>query len=343
METLRCNIRVARRSFALDLDFDLARETIALVGPSGAGKTTALRAIAGLVRPETGRISVGDAIWFDAASRIDVRPEHRSVGVVFQAYALFPHLTVRQNIAFGGRAKVDELMDRFGLRRFADARPSQLSGGEQQRVALARALARDPAVLLLDEPMAALDPETRTHVRAELAALFAELRLPTILVTHDYLDAATLADRIGVLRDGKLLQLDRASELVAHPADPFVARFTGANVLYGTARATKDGLTEVLLDGGVSLLSTDDASGRVAAVVQPWDVTVTRHRADGSSLNMLEGAITSVAHLGSRVRIGVGPIIAEITSSSAERMGLRSGDRAHAVFKATTTRLIPLG
>jgi molybdate transport system ATP-binding protein len=342
METLRLDIAVALRSFALELDLGVGAETVALVGPSGAGKTTALRAIAGLLRPARGRISLGDSTWFDAERRIDLPPEDRSVGFVFQHYALFPHLTVRQNVAFAGRDRADAMLDRFRLRHLGEARPGSLSGGERQRVALARALARDPAVLLLDEPMAALDPETRNHVRAELGDLLAELRLPAILVTHDYLDAATLAERIGVLRDGRLLQTGTASELLARPADPFVATFTGANVLRGSARAVSGGLTEVRLDTGGRIVSTDEATGPVAAIVQPWDITVARHATDASSLNAVQGAVSALTHLGPRVRVSIGPVVAEITARSVERLGLRLGEVAIAIFKATTTRLLPL-
>lgn len=280
--------------------------------------------------------------WFDADGGVDLPPERRSVGLVFQHYALFPHMTVRENIAFGGRDRADAMIDRFGLRRLGGARPRDLSGGEQQRVALARALARDPAVLLLDEPMAALDPETRAQVRGELASLLGDLALPTILVTHDYLDAATLAGRIGVLRAGALLQLASPTQLVSRPADPFVARFTGANVLQGTARPSTHGLAEVTLDAGSVLLSTEHGEGPVAVIVQPWDVTVARRVGDGSSLNAIEAPISTITHLGSRVRVGIGPIIAEITEASAQRLGLRVGESVVALFKATTTRLIPL-
>src|SRR5262249_12514087 len=150
---------------------------------------------------------------------------------------------------------------RLGIARLAEIKPAQLSGGERQRVALARALARRPSVLLLDEPLAALDAHTRTAVRAELRALLHDLALPTLLVTHDYADAAALADRVGVLVDGRLVQLGRPDELIAEPANPFVADFTGVNLLPGTARPRADGLTEVELPGGTRLLSTDEGQG----------------------------------------------------------------------------------
>ena len=157
---------------------------------------------------------------------------------MFQEYALFPHLTVRANVAFGGRDRVDELLERFGIAHLSGVRPGELSGGERQRVALARALARDPAVLLLDEPLAALDAHTKADIRGELHELLRDLGLPTLLVTHDYGDAAALADEVGVLVAGSLRQLAPPAELVASPADAFVAAFTGANLLHGTAIAS---------------------------------------------------------------------------------------------------------
>ncbi len=202
MDTLAVDITVPLRSFSLRVALEVGRETLAVVGPSGAGKTTLLRAIAGLARPSEGTIRLGDDVWFNG--RTNLPPERRSVGLVFQDYALFPHLTVAQNVAYGGSNGVAGLLDSFGITHLADARPSKLSGGERQRVAVARAVAREPRVLLLDEPLAALDSGTRKHIRTELAQLLDEIRLPTLLVTHDEEDA-TLADRRIALHEGALL------------------------------------------------------------------------------------------------------------------------------------------
>ena len=174
---------------------------MALVGPSGAGKTTVLRFVAGLARPDTGRILLGDEVWFDTSRGVNRPPEQRPVGYVFQDYALFPHLRVRANVAFGGNGPADDLLERFGIAHLSRARPRELSGGERQRVGLARALARDPDVLLLDEPLSALDAHTRSSVRLELREVLRDFALPTLLVTHDFEDAVVLADRIGVLLD----------------------------------------------------------------------------------------------------------------------------------------------
>ena len=340
METLHVDLDHALRSFRLSLALDVAAETVALVGPSGAGKTSVLRAIAGLLRPERGRIALEDETWLDTASRVDLPPERRRVGLVFQEYALFPHLSVRANVAFGGRDRVDELLERFGIAALADARPGAISGGERQRVALARALARDPGVLLLDEPLSALDAHTRRRVRGELREVLGELGLPTLMVTHDFEDATSLADRVGVLVDGRLLQVGSPSELVASPADAFVAGFTGANLLRGVASASSNGLTEVALDAGFTAYSADEARGRVALAVYPWEVSVAREAPDDSAVNHLRAPIASIVTLGNRARVRIGPVTAEVTTQSAERLGLHEGEVVVASFKATGARLL---
>jgi molybdate transport system ATP-binding protein len=228
-----------------------------------------LRAVAGLRTPDRGRIALGERAWFDASAGVDLPPEERSVGLVFQEYALFAHMTVRANVAFGGSARVDELLERFHIADLAAEKPAHLSGGERQRVALARALARDPSVLLLDEPLSALDAHTRGVVRGELQALLAALELPTLLVTHDFRDAAALADRIGVIVGGTLRQLGTAQELVGHPADAFVVSLTGGNLLRGTAIPRAGGGSDVRLDDGGFVCSDGRAVGRVAVAVYP--------------------------------------------------------------------------
>ncbi len=340
METLGLALDHGLRSFRLSLALEVGVETVALMGPSGAGKTSVLRAVAGLLRPDRGRVALGDDTWLDTQRRIDVPPERRRVGLVFQEYALFPHMTVRANVAFGGRERVDELLERFGIAALADARPATISGGERQRVALARALARDPGVLLLDEPLSALDTHTRSRVRQELRELLLDLGLPTLVVTHDFEDAAALADRVGVLVDGRLLQVGAPSELVAAPADPFVAGFTGANLLRGVARAAPNGLTEVALDAGFTAYSVEAASGRVALAVYPWEVSVARDALDDSAVNHVRAPIASLVTLGNRVRVQIGPVTAEVTAQSCERLGLREGEVVVASFKATGARLL---
>jgi molybdate transport system ATP-binding protein len=340
MDALELDIRLPLRSFALELTLAVGRETFALVGPSGAGKTTVLRVVAGLARPSAGRVALGERVLFDADRGVDVPPEGRGVGFVFQDYALFPHMTVEQNVAYGGRRRVGELLERFRIAHLAKARPGQLSGGERQRVGLARALARDPGVLLLDEPLSALDSHTRAALRIELKDILHGLDLPVLLVTHDFHDAAVLADRVGALAEGRVRQTGSPSELVAAPADAFVASFTGANVLAGRARPAAGGLTEIALEGGGLVYSVDDAEGEVEVAVYPWDVSVAREAPDDSALNHVRGPITSLVTVGNRARVQVGGLVGEVTTASAERLGLAEGDVVTASFKAAATRLV---
>jgi molybdate transport system ATP-binding protein len=336
VEKLELDIAVALRSFELGLRLSIGAETVALVGPSGAGKTTVLRAIAGLRRPDRGRIALGEHAWFDSAANVDLPPERRSVGLVFQEYALFPHMTVRANVAFGGTARVDELLERLRIAHLAGERPGALSGGERQRVAVARALARDPDVLLLDEPLSALDAHTRAVVRGELQDVLAGLALPTLVVTHDFRDAAALAGRIGVLVDGRLRQEGTAAELVAHPADAFVAAFTGGNLLPGHA----DGAVVTLDAGGVVRIA-QDAAGRVGVAVYPWEVGVALE-APTDGLNALPGAVHGLAPEGARVRLRVGEVVADRPAEEVERLGLQPGTPAWATFPPEAVRIVTL-
>jgi molybdate transport system ATP-binding protein len=344
METLALDLDHGLRSVRLALGLEVGAETVALVGPSGAGKTSVLRAVAGLLRPDRGRVALGDDTWLDTARRIDVPPERRRVGLVFQEFALFPHLDVRGNVAFGAcdRRRVPELLERMRIGHLATASVTSISGGERQRVALARALAHEPRVLLLDEPLSALDAFTRSHVRGDLRELLAGLELPTVLVTHDFEDAATLADRVGVLVDGRILQLATAAELVAAPSDAFVASFTGANLLSGVAAPGPNGLTAVTLDAGGTVFTVEGGSGPVAVAVYPWDVSLARDLPDDSAVNHVRAPVLSLVPLGNRVRARIGPITAEVTAQSAERLRLREGEVVVASFKATGTRLLPV-
>ena len=348
------------RAGALDLDVDLAvgpAECLALAGPSGAGKTTVLRVVAGLRRPAVGRVRCGGETWLDTRRGVEVRAEERRCGYVFQEYALFPHLRAWENVAFGlrglprgaARARATELLERFGLGARADARPAALSGGERQRVALARALAPRPRALLLDEPLSALDTRTRAAATREVAEVLRAAQVPSILVTHDFGEAALLADRVAVIDGGRVVQVGPAAELASAPANAFVADFTGAAVLLGEAAATADGLTAVALDGGGSVLSTDHASGRVAATVFPWEVTLERpgpREAPWSSArNHLPARVTSVTAVGSRVRVGLAtpqPFAAEVTLPAVRALALAPGAEVVASWKAASTRLVPL-
>ena len=342
MARLDLDITHPLRAFELRVELRLETEILALVGPSGAGKTSVVRAIAGLLQPARGRISFDEQVWLDTQSGVRVAPESRRVGLVFQDLALFPHMSARENIAYGASGPVDDLVERFRLCALAETRPAQLSGGERQRVALARALARQPEVLLLDEPLSALDPRTRAHVREELRSELDAIPLPTLVVTHDFQDAAALADRVAVIVDGTIVQSGEPAELLASPASPFVADFTGANLLTGFARRGSDGLTEVELTEGLLVRSTDTATGRVGVIVYPWEIAVARDFPEDSTQNHVRGPIVSLTPVANRVRVRVGAITAEVTAASVERLALQRGDEVVASFKAAGTRLLSL-
>jgi molybdate transport system ATP-binding protein len=282
-------------------------------------------------------------VLFDAETGVDRLPEERRIGFVFQEYALFPHMSVEQNVRYAGGDGVTVVLERFGIAHLAQARPGELSGGERQRVGLARALARRPDVLLLDEPLSALDAHTRAAVRAELRAILDGLDIPVLLVTHDFQDAAVLADRVGVLVEGRVLQTGTAAELIAAPTDAFVASFTGANLLAGRARPGPDGLTEVVLPDGSLVYSVDAADGPVDVAVYPWEVAIARRAPGDSALNHVRGPIASSVQIGNRVRIQVGSLVAEVTAASVERLDLREGEQVVASFKAAATRLVARG
>jgi molybdate transport system ATP-binding protein len=351
-------VEAGTRLGSLELNVALevaAGECLALAGPSGAGKTSVLRVAAGLLRPERGRVEAGGETWLDVERGVDVPPERRRPGYVFQEYALFPHLSAWQNVAYPlrgvprreRRARAQELLERLGLGELAEARPRTLSGGERQRVALARVLALSPRVLLLDEPLSALDARTRARAGRELAGVLRELRVPALLVTHDFTEAAQLGDRVGVMDAGRVVQEGTATELAAAPLSAFVADLTGAVVLSGTAHAGADGLTHVELDGGGRISSTDPGDGRVAASVYPWEIAIepASEPDHGSPQNRVAAEVLTITAVGGRVRLGLAgpqPLVAEITLVSARALGLQAGSRVAATWKAAATRLVAL-
>jgi molybdate transport system ATP-binding protein len=347
---------LAHRVGAIGLDVRIEvppGRCLALAGSSGAGKTTVLRLIAGIVRPERAAIRHGEHVWADTERGIYWPPERRRCGYVFQEYALFPHLSAWRNVAYGlgelpRRLRRDvavEFLERFDLGHLADARPGHLSGGERQRVALARALAPGPSTLLLDEPLSALDPRTRASAGRQLSDMLTSLEIPVILVTHDFHEAALLGDEVGVIDGGRIIQRGPASELAAAPASAFVADFTGAVVLTGTAHAAAGDRTVVDLDGGGKVSTTDRGTGRVAVSVYPWEITLSQGAppSSDSAQNRLAARVVSVTAVGNRVRVGLSagqPLVAEITGPSAEDLGLVAGAEVTASWKATATRLV---
>lgn len=343
---------------ALELDVDLhveAGECLALAGPSGAGKSSVLRIVAGLHTPREGSVRCAGETWLDTARGVNRSPDLRRCGYVFQEYALFAHLSAWQNVAFGmrgdvprpqRRARATELLERFGMSALCDARPLTLSGGERQRVALARALARSPRTLLLDEPLSALDARTRAAASRELQAILTEVGVPALLVTHDFMEAAALGHRVGVLDGGRVVQEGRPADLAMRPASPFVADFTGASVLTGSARHHHAGLTRVALDGGGEVASTDIAEGAVAASIFPWEVIIepAGSEARTSAGNHVHATVVSITQIGERVRLGLAtpqPLAAEVTRDSVTALALSAGSEVTATFKVSATRLTP--
>jgi molybdate transport system ATP-binding protein len=353
---LRVEARTTLGAFQLDAAVQApAGRCTVIAGPSGSGKSTLLRVAAGLLRPARGRVTLGDEVWLDTASGRNLAPESRGCGYVFQDYALFGHMAVWQNVAYGlrgesrgeRRRRAGELLERFGIGALAGARPATLSGGERQRVALARALATAPRALLLDEPLSALDARSRASASRELAAVLRAAEVPALLVTHDFTEAAVLGDRVAVIDGGRIVQEGTAGELAAAPASAFVADFTGAVVLTGIAREGPGGLTIVDLDGGAVATSTDRRTGPVALSVHPWEIALepAGAHAEGSAQNHLQAEVVTVTEVGNRVRVGLTaaqPLVAEVTSTAIAGLHLEPGVRVTATWKATATRLVSL-
>jgi len=325
-----------------------------LFGPSGSGKTTILRCLAGLERPDRGFIRCGDETWFDGARAICVPPQVRRIGYLFQEYALFPHLTVSQNIGFGvsgprpeRQARVARLLDVLQLRGLATRYPPELSGGQQQRVALARALATEPRVLLLDEPLSALDTPTREPLRRELRRVLSRCGIPTLLVTHDRIDALTLGDRMLVIADGRIRQAGPVHEVFSRPADLAVARSVGMEtVTPGRVRARAQGLLTVEVGRArLSVYDPGDVEGSVFVCIRAEDVVLERGAlSQMSARNHLGGRVVALNPEGllCRVTVDCGFVLAAlITRSAREDLGLAVGETVTAVVKATAIHLIP--
>jgi len=348
--TLHARLQVARDSgFRLDIEVDIAPgEVVALLGPNGAGKTTALRALAGLLPLTGGVVRVDDHVW-DEPPRVFLPAERRAVGVVFQDYLLFAHLSALDNVAFGprargtdrgtARARAREWLDRVGLAAHAGARPRSLSGGQAQRVALARALVTDPEVLLLDEPLAALDAGTRLHVRSELGRHLDAYRGRTLLVTHDPLDAMVLADRLVIVEDGRVVQQGPPDQVARRPRTEYVANLVGLNLLRGRA----DGTTVVLDDGG-QLVIAEPADGPVHVAFAPSAVGLYPEPPAGSPRNTWPVTVVGVEQHAHTVRVrldGAPPVLADVTTAVVAELRLVPGARLWAALKATETRAYP--
>jgi molybdate transport system ATP-binding protein len=330
----------------LDLWLELRVEpgsTVAVLGPNGAGKTTLLHALAGLVPIDTGRVVLDKRVLDDTASAIHVAPEQRSIAVVFQDYLLFPHLTVLDNVAFGlrchgasqrdARHRAHQWLERVGLDTRAKAKPAELSGGQAQRVALARALAVEPQMLLLDEPLSALDLRTRAELRRALRRQLDTFPGIQLLVTHDPLEAMALAGHLIVLEKGRIVQAGSPAELAERPRSPYVADLVGVNLFRGQANGD-----HVALDGEALLNVPGVGTGEVFAVIHPRAVALHRRPPEGTPRNVWRAPIVGLDIAGPRVRIRCGgaiPIVAEVTSSAVEELHLDQGGDVWVSVKAT--------
>jgi len=341
---LDAHVVVRRPAHTLDVQVRAERgDVLAVIGPNGAGKSTLVRALAGVVPLDEGRVVCDGETWDAEPGGVRREARLRRVGMVFQQGLLFPHLTATENVAYGLRSRGTRRRDaervarawltQLGVAELAERRPAQLSGGQAQRVAVARALAARPRLLLLDEPLSALDVGVAMALRIELARHLADFDGVSVLVTHDALDAMTVANRVLVLDDGRVAQVGTPAEVARRPATDHVARLVGLNVLRGTS----DGTSIRLRDGGV-LVSSTPARGDVSACFPPSAVTLTVGEPSGSARNRWPGAVTTVAPHGSEVRVHVdaaGGLIADVTPASAAQLRLAPGTAVWATVKAT--------
>jgi len=349
--SLRAQIEWEREPFTLDLCLDAADgETVGLLGPNGSGKSTTLRCLAGLESPHLGSVEIAGAVVEDAARGIDLPPEARSIGYVFQDYLLFPHMSVLDNVAFGprsrGASKRESLasarawLERLDIAELAGRRPGQLSGGQAQRAALARALVTDPDLLLLDEPLAALDAGTRSSVRSLLRHHLADFRGAVVLVTHDPVDVMVLADRVVVLEEGHVIQTGTPGDIARRPSSAYVAQLVGINMLRGEAAAG----TVTLERGGNFSIADRSISGSVIVALRPEAISVHLQHPEGSARNVWEGTVTGLEARGDLVRIDVdGPpsVMAVITPGAVSDLGLHEGARVWLSAKATELDVYP--
>ena len=342
---LHADLRV--RLGDLDLDISLTAddgEIVALLGPNGAGKTSALRAVAGLQPLDDGRVTLDGTVLDDPATGTFVPTAQRPIGFVFQDYLLFPRLTALDNIAFGlqarghsraeARDRAARWLERFDLTEHAATKPRNLSGGQAQRVALARALATDPRLLLLDEPLSALDATTRLTVRTELRRHLATFTGARLLVTHDPVDAIVLADRLVIIEAGRVTQTGTPAAVTAQPATRYVAQLVGINLLHATAAGDRS----VRLESGATLTVADPLPGpNVAVAIRPQAIALHRRRPDGSPRNSWAATVNNLEADRDRVRVtldGPVPVTAELTPAAVTELELSPGRQVWASVKA---------
>ncbi len=350
---LRVSGAVERGAFRLEVDFGVAPgEVLGVLGPNGAGKTTLLRVLAGLVSLSEGSLTLDGQPFDDVERDIFLAAEERPIGLVFQNYRLFPHLSVRDNVAFAARSlgtnrrvaakDAQAWLERLGLSELADRKPRQLSGGQAQRVALARALAARPGLLLLDEPLAALDARTRLEVRAELRRHLTDFAGPTLLVTHDPLEALVMTDRLLVIEDGRIVQQGTPAAVARRPATQYVARLVGLN-LYAGRRA--EGAVIALDDGGTLIADGGVAGERVLIALRPNAISLHTSRPEHSSpRNVWPGTIAGLELLIDRVRVqisGTPSALVDVTPDAVTELDLSAGEPVWLSAKATDVDTYP--
>jgi molybdate transport system ATP-binding protein len=351
-ERVNLDAHVVVRRPAFDINVEIkgeAGDVVALLGPNGAGKTTCLRAVAGLQPIDDGHVRIGEVVVEDPSRHVRVPAAQRDVGLVFQDHLLFPHLSARDNVAFGLRSRgirkqqarttATGWLQRVGMADLAERKPRRLSGGQAQRVAIARALATSPSLLLLDEPLAALDAGAKMALRSELRRHLEAFPGVALLVTHDALDALMLADTLVVLDEGTVVQRGTPGQVSAHPRSDHVARLVGLNLVRGTANGTV-----VTTRSGVNVVSATDGSGDVFASFRPSAVALDTHRPTGSQRNAWQTRITELAPYGDVVRLhleGELDLIADVTPEAITSLALDIGDRVWAVVKATEISVYP--
>lgn len=348
--SLRLDVHLRRGALQLAVELAVgARETIAVVGPNGAGKSSLLAAVAGLLPIDRGSITLGDAVFDGGPAGPLVPAEERRVGVLFQDLLLFPHCNARDNVAYGLRARgasrtaaravADQWLRRVGVGEFARAFPRTLSGGQAQRVALARALAAEPRLLLLDEPLSAVDASARLLLRRDLRAHLDAFAGPRIVVTHDAVDAFAFADRVAVLESGRIVQSGTVADICGRPRTRYVADLVGTNLFRGTAT---NGALHV--DGGGVLVVAPGDDGAVIATIHPRAVALYRSRPDGTPRNVWRAAVAAIESVGDRVRVrveGPVPLVAEVTQQAVAELGLARGGDVWVAVKATEVVVYP--
>jgi molybdate/tungstate transport system ATP-binding protein len=338
------------KEFSLDaINFEVKKgEYFVILGPTGAGKTLLLETIAGFYIPDRG------GIWIEGRDVTIVPPEKRQIGFIYQDYSLFPHLNVEQNIDFGlklkksstgdsNRKRVEEIMDWLSISHLAHRYPATLSGGEQQKVAIARAIAIEPSILLLDEPLSALDLRTKDYLREELKRVKEDFGITMVHVTHDQTEALVLGDRIAVMMRGRIMQVGTPYEIFNKPLNEELADFVGIeNVLRGIVRNNDMGIAEIEVDTGGSIFAVSEYhEGAVKVFIRPEDIILSESKEDSSARNVMIGRINDLQDIGplTRVKLDI-RLIALITKQSRESLGLRKGDEVYATFKATSVHVV---